>query len=68
MAVEVQVASKRVRDDHDHQPDAIFLLRPLLQDLRAQDGKAMEEMSVPLEQRPEHIRHGQADVGVGDIG
>ena len=24
VAVEVQVASKRVRDDHDHQPDAIF--------------------------------------------
>ena len=57
-----------VGDDHDHQPAAVFLPRPLLQHLRAQDGQIVEEMSVPLEQRPEHIRHGEADVGVRNVG
>ena len=32
-----------------------------------QDGKVVNEMPVPPKQRPEHIGHGQADVGVGDI-
>ena len=44
MAVEVEVTSKGVRDDHDYQPDAIFLPRPLLQHLRAQHGQIVEEM------------------------
>ena len=38
------------------------------QHLRSQDGKIVKEMPVPPEQRPEHVRHGQADVGVRDVG
>ena len=68
MAVEVQVASEGVWDHDEDQPDAVCLPRPLLQYLRAQDRQVVQEMSVLLEQRPEHIRHGQADVGVGDVG
>ena len=68
VAIEVQVPAKRVRNDDDHQPDAVFLSRPLLQHLRSQDGKIVKEMPVPPEQRPEHVRHGQADVGVRDVG
>ena len=40
----------------------------LLQYLRPQNGKIVKEMPVPLKYRPEHIRHGQADVGVRDVG
>ena len=36
--------------------------------LRPQDGKIVKEMSVPPEQRPEYVRHGQADVGVRNVG
>ena len=68
MAVEVQVAAKGVGNNHDHQPDAVFLPCPLLQHLRTQDGKIVKEMPVLPKQRPEHIRHGEADVGVGDVG
>ena len=49
------------------QPDTVFLPRPLLQHLRAQDGKIVKEMPVLPEQRPEHIRHGETDVGVREV-
>ena len=67
MAVEIEVPAEGVGDDHDHQPDAVLLPSPLLQDLGAQHRQIVEEMSVPSEQRPEHVRHGEADVGIGDV-
>ena len=68
VAVEIQMSAERMRDDHDHQPNAVLLPSPLLQHLRAQNGQVVQEMPVPLEQRPEHLRHGEADVGVRDVG
>ena len=68
VAIEIQVTAEGVRDHDNHEPDAVFLPSPLLQHVRTQNGQIMQEMPVALEQRPEHIRHGQADVGVGNIG
>ena len=68
MAVEVEMTAEGVRDHDDHQANAVFLSRPLLQHLRAQDGEIVQEMPVPPEQRPEDIGHGQADVGIRDVG
>ena len=68
MAVEIQVAAEGVRDHDDHEPDAIFLPSPLLQHLRTQDRQIVQEMPVSLKQRPEHIRHGEGNVSVRDVG
>jgi hypothetical protein len=68
MAVEVQVTPEGVGDHNNQQPDSVFLSRPLLQDLGAQDRKIVEEMPVLLEERPKAVRHGQGDVGVRNLG
>ena len=47
VTVEVQVAAKRVGDDHDQQPDPVLLPGPLLQHLAPEDGKIMEEVLRP---------------------
>ena len=41
MAIEIQVTAEGVRDHDNHESDAVFLPRPLLQHLRAQDGQIM---------------------------
>ena len=41
VGIEIQVTAEGVRDHDNHESDAVFLARPLLQHLRAQDGQIM---------------------------
>ena len=52
VAVEVEVTAEGVRNHDDYQPDAVFLPRPLLQHLCAQDRQIVQEVPVSPEQRP----------------
>ena len=68
VAIEVEVAAKGMRDDHHHQSHAVGPAGPLLDDLGPQDRQVMEQVAVVLEDWPEHVRHREGDMGVGDIG
>ena len=68
VTIEVEVAAEGMRDDHDHQPHAVFPAGPLLQHLRAEHRQVVQKMPVPPEDWPEHVRHREADMGIGDVG
>ena len=68
VAIEVQVAPEGMRDHQDHQPHAVGPANPLLDDLGPQGRQVMEQLSVVLEDWPEHVRHREADVVVRDVG
>ena len=68
VAVEVEVATEGMQDHHHHQSHAVFPAGPLLDDLGPQDRQVMEQVAVVPEDWPEHVRHREGDMGVGDVG
>ncbi len=68
VTIEVQVATKRVWNHQDHQPHAVCPPGQTFDDLGPEGRQVMEQVAVVPEQGPEHIRHGEGDVGIGCVG
>src|SRR5215831_3995415 len=68
MRIEIQSSSEGVGDHHYRHANAILELGPLLYHRSSQVGQVMEEMTVLLEDWPEHIRHREHDAYITNIG